>query len=87
MNGDPRHHGESEKSSDRGLSRLAEFLEAPDGSFSATRLAFLAWALGVLVVWISVSFARNSLQPINPSVTYVLGILMTGKVIQRFREK
>lgn len=68
------------------VSKLAEFLEDGDGSLSSTRLAFLLWAIGVLVVWIIASVEKKTLQPIDSSVTTVLGILMTGKVVQKFGE-
>lgn len=66
--------------------KLSSFLEDNSGGFSATRLAFLLWALGVLAVWIYSSIKNNSLQAIDGSVTTILGILMTGKVVQRFGE-
>lgn len=69
------------------IGKLSEFLEENDGSFSATRLAFLLWAIGVLTVWIIVSLQKWALQPIDGSISTILGILMTGKVIQKFGEK
>ena len=68
--------------------KLSSFLEDNSGGFSATRLAFLLWALGVLAVWIYSSIRNNGCSlGIDGSVTTILGILMTGKVVQRFGEQ
>ena len=65
--------------------KASEFLQDGFGSFSATRLAFLLWAVGVLIVWVYTSVVKGaSSQPIDNSVIVVLGILMTGKVTQSF---
>ena len=69
------------------MNKLSEFLQEDNGGFSATRLAFLLWAVGVLVVWIIESLSSKSLERIDPTVTTILGILMTGKVVQKFGEK
>jgi hypothetical protein len=69
------------------MNRLSEFLQEDNGGFSATRLAFLLWVVGVLVVWIIDSISSKTLERIDPSVTAILGILMTGKVVQKFGEK
>src|SRR3954466_4456399 len=68
------------------MAGLSEFVQETDGSFSATRLGFLAWVLGVLVAWIATSADHRALQPIPESVAAVLGVLMTGKMVQRFGE-
>ena len=67
--------------------KLSSFLEDNSGGFSATRLAFLLWAVGVLAVWIYSSIENNNLAKIDNTVVTVLGILMTGKAVQRFGEK
>ena len=66
--------------------KLSEFFEDQDGSLSATRLAFLLWAIGVLVVWAKASWGKAELAGINENVLWVLAVLMTGKVVQKFRE-
>lgn len=67
--------------------KIHEFLQEDNGGFSSSRLAFLLWALGVLIVWIVISVKSAGLQEIPDSVAMVLGILMTGKVAQKFGEK
>lgn len=57
------------------------------GQLSSTRLAFLAWTVGVMVVWGYQSVKVGQLVAVPESVTMILGILMTGKVTQRFGEK
>jgi hypothetical protein len=65
---------------------LLQFLQDGTGAYSATRLGFLLWLCGVLVVWIVDSVRNGSLAPIDNSVVVVLGILMSGKVVQNFSE-
>ena len=64
--------------------KLAEFFKDGTGSYSATRLAFILWSCGVLAVWIVESVSKGVLQPVDNTVMTILGILMTGKVVQSF---
>lgn len=70
------------------MNRLTEFLQDPNGEFSSTRLAFLAWIFAVLVGW-GVDTVKHDykLAEIPESVQVLIGVLMTGKVVQRFGEK
>ncbi|HEX5394139.1 MAG TPA: hypothetical protein VFW68_12700 [Rhodocyclaceae bacterium] len=68
------------------MNRSIEFLQDGDGRLSATRLGFLLWTIGLLVVWIISSVTNNTLQPIPESVAAIVGVLMTGKVVQSFGE-
>ena len=65
------------------MNKLLEFLQEDNGGFSATRLAFLVWSVGVRVVWIIESLTSQVLA----RIATILDILMTGKVIQEFGEK
>lgn len=67
--------------------RLAQFVQEDNGDFSATRLAFLLWTVGALVVWVYQSLHSGSPQGLSADVVTILGILMTGKVVQKFGEK
>lgn len=66
--------------------KILEFLQDDNGGFSATRLAFLLWVLGLLTIWLIASAKAGSLQAIPESVITLLGILMGGKVVQKFGE-
>lgn len=67
---------------------LREFLQdKKTKEFSATRLAMLVWVLGVFAVWAYVSVMRLTLQALPETVVTILGILVTGKAIQRFGER
>ena len=68
------------------MTKFAEFFQDGEGRLSATRLGFLLWVVGVLVVWISNSLSHGALQAVPESVTAILGVLMTGKVVQSFGE-
>lgn len=69
------------------IDRLLEFVEENNGSLSATRLAFLLWVIGVLVVWIVDSLRSGTPQSVTGDVATIIGILMTGKVVQKFGEE
>jgi len=66
---------------------LQGFVKEETGKFSATRLAFVAWSLIVLVMWAIVSYQQGELAEINNSIVSILGVFMSGKVVQRFGEK
>lgn len=67
--------------------RLQEFFEDKKAkTFSATRLGFLLWVIGVLVVWVYASWQVAALQSVPESVVTILGLLATGKVVQRYGE-
>jgi hypothetical protein len=68
---------------------LSEFLEDNNGGLSSTRLALLIWVFGILIVWSYSCFSANpvKLAAIDPTVLTLLGILMGGKVVQKFGEK
>jgi hypothetical protein len=63
---------------------FSQFFKDGNGNLSATRLAFLAWAFGMLVAWLYVSWQKQALQALDSSLITALGILMTGKVAQSF---
>ncbi len=64
--------------------RFLEFFQESNGRLSSTRLAFLLWAIGVLVTWMFDSMiTSHELQEIPPSIITLMGILMTGKVVQK----
>lgn len=63
-----------------------QFICEPCGKLSASRLAFLLWSLGVLLVWAFTSLKLRALQPIDTSVVTILSALTAGKVVQRFAE-
>lgn len=65
---------------------LSQFFQDGTGSFSSTRLGFLLWVVGTLFVWGVCSFRTGSLVEIPQSVELIIGILMTGKVAQKFSE-
>jgi len=63
---------------------FGQFFQDGTGAYSATRLAFLLWAIGVLVIWIYESIVAGKLVTIDSTVVTVLGALMAGKVVQAF---
>lgn len=70
------------------MKNLAQFFQEDNGSFSATRLAFLVWVFGALVLWGVDCFQHDrKMQEIPQSVQVLIGVLMTGKVAQKFTEE
>jgi len=69
------------------MNRLGEFFQDDKGIFSATRLAFLVWTFAVLIGWGVASARHNKLEEIPSSVQVIIGVLMTGKVVQKFGEQ
>ncbi|WP_183035956.1 hypothetical protein [Cupriavidus sp. UME77] len=68
------------------MNPIPKFFKDGYGSFSATRLVFVLWALGVLSAWLYTAFKSPELasKVLDPSVVTILGILMTGKTVQSF---
>jgi len=70
-----------------GLIKALEFLQESNGTLSSNRLLFIIWILGVLSVWIVLCLKSGTLLEIPDSVTAITGIIITGKVTQKFAEK
>lgn len=68
------------------MKNIGQFFQENNGQYSATRLAFLAWVFGVLVVWGTGSIQAKAMQEIPDSVAILVGVLMTGKVAQKVSE-
>jgi hypothetical protein len=66
---------------------LGFIMDKGTDEYSATRLAFLVWVLGVFLVWVLASVRTSSLQAIPESVLTLVGILAGGKAVQRFGER
>jgi hypothetical protein len=69
------------------MSKNSGFLQDDSGNLSSTRLALLLWVIGVLVIWGAASLKTGELKAIPDSVTTVIGLLMGGKVMQKFGER
>jgi hypothetical protein len=68
------------------MKNIGQFFQEGNGQYSATRLAFLAWIFGILIVWGSGSFHDKKMQEIPSSIQILIGVLMTGKVAQKVSE-
>ncbi len=69
------------------MSKSTGFLQDDNGNLSSMRLAFLLWVVGVLVIWGVASLKAGELKIIPDSVTTIVGVLMGGKVMQKFGEQ
>lgn len=65
--------------------RICQFFQDGSGQLSATRLAFLLWVLGSLGIsaYLAIIGAQHEFK-LDGSIVTLLGILMTGKVVQSF---
>ncbi len=73
---------------------LSTFLQEDNGKLSATRLVLLVWVIGLLVVWTAGSIhniylgdSDATLLELPTSTITLVGILMAGKVVQKYEEK
>jgi|GEM_PF-2566348 len=69
------------------MSKTTGFLQDDNGNLSSMRLAFLLWVVGVLAIWGVASLKAGELKIIPDSVTTIIGVLMGGKVMQKFGEQ
>ncbi|MDD2816288.1 MAG: hypothetical protein PHP00_11230 [Thiotrichaceae bacterium] len=69
------------------MSKNTGFLQDDSGNLSSMRLAFLLWVVGVLTIWGVASLKTGELKVIPDSVTTIIGLLMGGKVMQKFGEQ
>lgn len=60
-----------------------QFFQDGDGDFSSMRLVVILWALGILVMWMFCCFFQRQLVVLPESVIAALGILITGKAVQK----
>lgn len=65
---------------------IKQFFTEDNGTFSSTRLVSITWGLGTFVTWAGFSIAHNVIEAIPESVVTVIGIVLAGKVIQKFGE-
>ena len=68
------------------MKRFKEFIQEENGKLSVTRLMFFLWGLGVLAVWIFACVSSKTIHPIDSTVITLIGVFLTGKVVQRFGE-
>lgn len=66
---------------------MSSLLEDNAGGLSSIRAAMLAWLVAVGATWVFVAIATRSLPDIPGGVLTFTGMLVGGKVVQRFGEK
>jgi hypothetical protein len=69
------------------VGKFSQFLQEGNGKLSATRLAFLIWAVGGFGLFALVSIKSGTFAPIPDNYVWVAGVFMTGRFVQRFGEK
>lgn len=71
----------------RGMSWLKTSQEETPGVASSMRILLTIATMTVLTVWIWDSHKSGHLAPIPVTVTTMLGLFISGKVVQHFSEK
>jgi preprotein translocase subunit SecD len=66
---------------------FAALIEDNSGGLSSIRAAMLAWLAALGATWVFVAIATRSLPDIPAGVLTFTGMLVGGKVVQRFGEK
>ena len=70
------------------MKKLLEFFQESNGTLSSTRLCFVGFAVVLTLTWAYTSLTAEprALQSIPWDVAAILGMLMTGKVMQKSKE-
>jgi len=66
---------------------LASTLQEGNGTTSSMRVVMMIYCIAVLSVWVSSCFGVGEVKPVDPSIIALVGVILTGKTIQRFGEK
>ena len=68
--------------------KILEFLSEDNNHLSSTRLIMYIWCIGIFIIW-AISTAKNNwqMQEINDSLQIIIGLVLSGKVIQKFNEQ
>ena len=66
---------------------LSQFFKEDNGNLSATRLTMILWAFGIFAIWAYVSCHKKEISEIPASVITIMGIMVSGKAVQKFGEK
>lgn len=61
-------------------------LQDDKGNTSSMRIAFLCLVVGVFLVWAIVCVMSKAIVDLPSGIQTVLGMIMTGKVAQKFAE-
>lgn len=64
------------------LNGFTDFFKDEGGRLSSMRLAFLSFFSVFMVIWIAQSYHDKKIAPIDNSILYFAGLLISGKVGQ-----
>jgi len=69
------------------MNTLRSILEDNAGGFSSIRLLMLVWATVLITTWVVVAIYTRTIPDIPPGVLAFTGMVVGGKVVQRYGEK
>lgn len=65
---------------------VSMFSDSSDG-ISTMRVLLTLWTLGIMAAWLAVALGTHTIPDIPSGVLALTGMLVGGKVIQRFGEE
>ena len=68
------------------MNNIGTFFKDESGQYSAMRLSFVVWSLGVFGVWAAVSIIDKSMAALPKEVITMVGLTLGAKVFQSFSE-
>jgi len=60
-----------------------DFLRESSGLSSSYRVIFVMWGVVPLLVWALLSVKAGEFLPLPPEYLYLMGLLITGKLVQK----
>lgn len=68
-------------------SKLLEFVQDKSGKLSTSRLSFLLWSTGALIIWIYLTYHNRAMADVPEGVRWILGLLIGNRVGQKYLDK
>lgn len=65
---------------------LKSLLEDNSGGLSSCRVVMLVWTMALFGTWVTVAYKTKSLPDVPTGVLTLTGMILGGKVVQRFGE-
>lgn len=65
------------------MNNILQFLQESNGNSSSIRVLMLGYGIGILLVWMFLSIKSGNMVNIPDSVSLILGIVTSAKVISK----
>lgn len=67
--------------------KFLELIQDKTGKLSTSRLSFLLWSTGALIIWLYLTYHNRSMADVPEGVRWILGILVSNRVGQKYLDK